>query len=412
MKNLATQNILVPLVALTVRHMNQRNLLTVAALFTSVAGLPSVGRAQTLQGNSPNTPSNAPSDAGAQHAMPVHKMGEFQNPTDDRTDTAVTEIHRHDMGGRQAATLYIRNLPVLTFFGNQPIASGSETKVGVVGQASGEKLYGFTNVATTKVATLGDSADLDNQAVANQIIDNRPNSEADAVQRASVVAARINQLIRENVDASKITVSWKADNTYKKTDESQGKSVTANDTQKGRYVIKIDGAELVEINEQTQLANSTNNVAQDALQATNRLRRLIGNAQPINQIANLPLSLPSLPQLPKVGLPQLPKPINIAPVLASFRGIASFYCAGFHGNRTASGQRYNCNAYTAAHRSLPFGTRVRVTNVRNGRSVIVTINDRGPFIRGRIIDLSTAAARSIGMIGSGIAPVRVEVLGR
>jgi rare lipoprotein A len=67
---------------------------------------------------------------------------------------------------------------------------------------------------------------------------------------------------------------------------------------------------------------------------------------------------------------------------------------------------------TAAHRSLPFGTRVRVTNANNGRSVIVRINDRGPFIRGRIIDLSVAAASRLGMIGSGIAPVSLEVLGR
>lgn len=67
---------------------------------------------------------------------------------------------------------------------------------------------------------------------------------------------------------------------------------------------------------------------------------------------------------------------------------------------------------TAAHRTLPFGTRVRVTNMRNGRSVVVRINDRGPFIRGRVIDLSKGAARVIRMTGRGIAPVRVQVLGR
>jgi rare lipoprotein A len=66
---------------------------------------------------------------------------------------------------------------------------------------------------------------------------------------------------------------------------------------------------------------------------------------------------------------------------------------------------------TAAHRSLPFGTRVRVTNKRNGRSVVVTINDRGPFVRGRVIDLSTGAATVIGMISAGVAPVSLEVLG-
>lgn len=92
-------------------------------------------------------------------------------------------------------------------------------------------------------------------------------------------------------------------------------------------------------------------------------------------------------------------------------GMASWYGPGFHGNRSASGERYNQNALTAAHRSLPFGTKVRVTNVRNGRSVVVRINDRGPHIRGRIIDLSAAAARIVGVMQSGVAPVRVEVLG-
>ncbi len=88
-------------------------------------------------------------------------------------------------------------------------------------------------------------------------------------------------------------------------------------------------------------------------------------------------------------------------------GMASYYGEGA-GSRTASGQRFNPQAMTAAHRTLPFGTKVRVTNKRNGKSVVVTINDRGPFIRGRIIDLSTAAAGIIGMRSSGVAPVTVE----
>ncbi len=91
--------------------------------------------------------------------------------------------------------------------------------------------------------------------------------------------------------------------------------------------------------------------------------------------------------------------------------MASYY-GSESGSQTASGQRFNPSAMTAAHRSLPFGTKVRVTNKRNGKSVIVTINDRGPFIRGRIIDLSTAAAGIIGMRSSGVAPVTVEAHGR
>ena len=92
--------------------------------------------------------------------------------------------------------------------------------------------------------------------------------------------------------------------------------------------------------------------------------------------------------------------------------MASWYGPGFHGRRTANGEVYNQNALTAAHRSLPFGTKVRVTNVNTGSSVIVRINDRGPFSGGRVIDLSAAAARVIGMLRSGVAPVRIEILGR
>lgn len=90
-------------------------------------------------------------------------------------------------------------------------------------------------------------------------------------------------------------------------------------------------------------------------------------------------------------------------------GVASWYQMG---TRTASGESYNPDGLTAAHRTLPFGTIVEVTNLRNGRSVRVRINDRGPFIRGRIIDVSRGAARQLGLIASGVARVRVTQLGR
>jgi rare lipoprotein A len=88
-------------------------------------------------------------------------------------------------------------------------------------------------------------------------------------------------------------------------------------------------------------------------------------------------------------------------------GMASYY---WQGQQTASGARFNPSAMTAAHRTLPFGTRVVVTNRNNGRSVTVTINDRGPFIKGRIIDLSRGAASAIGMTGAGLARVSISVL--
>jgi rare lipoprotein A len=91
-------------------------------------------------------------------------------------------------------------------------------------------------------------------------------------------------------------------------------------------------------------------------------------------------------------------------------GMASWYGGSHHGGPTASGERFNKNAMTAAHRKLRMNTRVRVTNKRNGRSVEVRINDRGPYGRGRIIDLSEAAAKKLDMIDAGVVPVRVEVL--
>jgi peptidoglycan lytic transglycosylase len=92
-------------------------------------------------------------------------------------------------------------------------------------------------------------------------------------------------------------------------------------------------------------------------------------------------------------------------------GTASWYGPGFHGNRTSSGEVYDQYDLTAAHQTLPLGTRVIVTNLDNGRAVEVRINDRGPFVKDRSIDLSYAAARTLGMIGPGTAPVRIEVLG-
>lgn len=99
------------------------------------------------------------------------------------------------------------------------------------------------------------------------------------------------------------------------------------------------------------------------------------------------------------------------PPLVVQRGTASYYADRFAGRRTASGVRYDPNAMVAAHRTLPFGTIVRVTNLRNGRSVVVKIVDRGPFAgHDRIIDLSRRAARKLGFIAQGLAPVRLEVL--
>lgn len=93
-------------------------------------------------------------------------------------------------------------------------------------------------------------------------------------------------------------------------------------------------------------------------------------------------------------------------------GTASWYGTKFHGKKTANGERYDMHAMSAAHKTLPMPTMVRVTNLNNGRSVVVRVNDRGPFVKSRIIDLSYAAARALGYDKKGTAPVRVEALGQ
>ncbi|MGL5116142.1 MAG: septal ring lytic transglycosylase RlpA family protein [Beijerinckiaceae bacterium] len=91
-------------------------------------------------------------------------------------------------------------------------------------------------------------------------------------------------------------------------------------------------------------------------------------------------------------------------------GMASYYGAKFEGRKTASGERYAARQMTAAHRTMPFGTKLKVTHLRNGKSVIVRVNDRGPFVRGRIVDVSGVAAQHLGLKQSGVARVRVSRL--
>lgn len=114
----------------------------------------------------------------------------------------------------------------------------------------------------------------------------------------------------------------------------------------------------------------------------------------------------------KPATPMLPiaTPSSEPRVRSVSRGQASWYGPGFYGNRTASGEVLRRGTLTAAHRTLPFGTKVRVTNLWNGRSTIVRINDRGPFHSSRVIDLAHGAASELGVVASGTASVRLEVL--
>ncbi len=91
-------------------------------------------------------------------------------------------------------------------------------------------------------------------------------------------------------------------------------------------------------------------------------------------------------------------------------GQASYYNQKYHGRKTASGERMDQGAKTAAHRTLPFGSRVKVTHAKTGKSVVVRVNDRGPFVRGRVIDLSTSAFKAIGDLDAGLVPVNIQVI--
>ena len=115
------------------------------------------------------------------------------------------------------------------------------------------------------------------------------------------------------------------------------------------------------------------------------------------------------PPAPAAVLPP-PKVRPVPSVVRVMTGEASWYGPGFYGNRTASGEIYRPGTMTAAHRTLPFGTKVRVTNLWNGRSAVIRINDRGPFIDHRVIDLGHGAASELGLTASGIAQVKLEVL--
>jgi rare lipoprotein A len=119
------------------------------------------------------------------------------------------------------------------------------------------------------------------------------------------------------------------------------------------------------------------------------------------------LSACASPPTPPVQSPPPAPPPAPAPYVEM--GQASWYGPSHHGRRTASGERFDMNAMTAAHRTLPFDTVVIVTNLENQRSVRVRINDRGPYVKGRILDLSAAAARSLGIRMDGVAQIRLEV---
>lgn len=124
----------------------------------------------------------------------------------------------------------------------------------------------------------------------------------------------------------------------------------------------------------------------------------------------IPPEQPSPPSPPS-GPPPTAERQPAVPGVYAEEGVASWYGIPFDGRRTSNGEIYDMHQFTAAHRTLPFGAVVRVTNLRNGRQTQVRVNDRGPFVANRVIDLSLSAAQAIEMVGTGTAPVRLEVIG-
>jgi rare lipoprotein A len=316
-------------------------------VIVSAVGAPLPGQAQENAQNllsSQSSPSD-PFDGLSESAEPgtsADSDASITEPVEPEITTAaaanqsfdIANVLAHDLNDRQAATVYLRSLPVITFLGGEV----SET-------ASSKELTTASNGAANL---------------------------ADPMVQASELLSYLQEL-NVNSDATEIRARW--------------------DAEREAYVVSWGDQDLVTVGEGAILPDTTENPAQDALQMANRLRRLLGNAPALTEVE---------------GMPEPPQPTYI--VASSTTGMASWYGPGFHGRRSASGEVFNRNALTAAHRTLPFGTQVRVTNVSTGQQVVVRINDRGPFSHNRIIDLSEGAASSIGIRRSGVGRVRLEVL--
>lgn len=318
----------------------------------------------------------APAPSGDDQPTEAVKVGEFQSQEISRVDATVATIQPHQLDGRNAATLYVRNIPVLTFLGETGAIPEStttpdhaEVKVASVQVESHSNSVAAVQADPTSARSSKPGASTTETSVGTA--DSR-----DPIWRATTTAARLNQLHRDNISADEIKISWSAD--------------------RQQYVITANDAEIVAVDHGTVLPDTVENAAGDMLQATNRIRRQMGGAAPLSGIEGDPN-----------GFGQ----VSLGRLNLRVSGYASWYGPGFDGNYSASGEVFNQEALTAAHPSLPFGTQVRVTNMDTGQSVVVRINDRGPFAHDRVIDLSAGAARVIGLISSGVAPVSLEVLG-
>lgn len=292
---------------------------------------------------------------------PTTGLAETQNELKPANSSNVL-VHAHEIDGRRAATLYIKDIPVLTFIGTElDSLSNNSDAVSLAANDASSNLQ-------ASAAPAGDILDT--------------NLENDPVLRASNLGE---ELVSGDIEATDISVRWNENN------EDEG------------YIVTLADEDLIALDSRTILPDTTADLAEDALQVTNRLRRLLGDAEPVSEIEGLPEPEPE----PVVET----APVEQVAIVSSNVGGASWYGPGFHGRTSANGETFDQYALTAAHRSLPFGTYVLVTNLYNGRQVTVRINDRGPYAGDRIIDLSMGAAEQIGLVSSGVGTVQIDILG-
>jgi rare lipoprotein A len=302
----------------------------------------------------------------------VLKVGETRSQSITRSqEGAIAKIFSHKIDQHDAATVYVRGIPVLTFIGSSPIVGDNVARENVVkpsvSSTTSSEVIKLNSPKTTKLSAQI-KLELDSSAA------------KDPLERATAAAALINQLSQDGLEANSISPAWES----------------------GNYVIKFGDRAILTFDDHLTLPQTTRNKQEDVLQATNLLRRLVGGAPAVNKVTNAPVITPVALKSPDNDL--------IGHVTDVASGLASWYGPGFEGAYSANGERFDASAMTAAHLTLPFGTKVRVTNLDNGKSVVVRINDRGPFTGDRILDMSQGSADVIGLTHSGVAPVKMEVL--
>jgi rare lipoprotein A len=316
------------------------------------------------------------------------KVGETRSQSLIRTkDDAIARIHTHKLNGKNAATVYVRGIPVVTYIESEKSTkstSDNDPKDSLSGSKTKSEVKGAAKKNSESIKLPSTNIKLSSSNSAKSADDHSESllASADPVERATAAAALINQLNRDGLDSSQIIPAW----------------------ENGNYVINLGDRATLKLDTQVVFPQSLQDQTQDVLESANLLRRLLGGANPVSEVKNSPK--------PKVAASSSFRPALNNRIVGVMSGMASWYGPGFDGNYSASGEVFNASDLTAAHPNLPFGTLVRVVNMDNGQSVVVRINDRGPYAHDRVIDISTAAANVIGLIASGVAPVRLEVLSK